>query len=79
MWTESLTPDNSPLAIGAFSLETDGLLLLIHIRKTLTYGLKQLLFQQTLLLVGGLSAAIYPQVFIHQQDGQMLLSAMLNQ
>lgn len=59
----SLTPDVSPLAIGAFSMGVGGLLLLINAHKTLANDLKQLLSQSKLLFIGGLSVAIYPLAF----------------
>ena len=59
----SLIPEVSPLAIGAFSMGVGGLFLIINARKTLAHEHKQLLAQLTLLLVGGLSVAIYPLAF----------------
>jgi DME family drug/metabolite transporter len=59
----SLIPEVSPLAIGAFSMGVGGLFLIINTRKTLAHEHKQLLSQLTLLLVGGLSVAIYPLAF----------------
>jgi DME family drug/metabolite transporter len=59
----SLIPEVSPLAIGAFSMGFGGLFLIINTRKTLAHEHKQLLSQLTLLLVGGLSVAIYPLAF----------------
>lgn len=59
----SLSPDISPLAIGAFSMGIGGLLLVFTARKKLRVDYKLLLAQPKVLLLGALSIAIYPLAF----------------
>ena len=59
----SFTPDVSPLATGAFSMGVAGLLMVINAHKSLVKDLNQLLAQSKLLLLGGLTVAIYPLAF----------------
>jgi len=53
----------SPLAIGAFSTGVGGLLLLINANVALVNDQKKLYSQLYILLLGGLSVAIYPLAF----------------
>lgn len=59
----SLSPDISPLAIGAFSMGIGGMLLVFTARKKLRVDYKLLLAQPKVLLLGALSIAIYPLAF----------------
>lgn len=53
----------SPLAIGAFSTGVGGLLLLCNANVALIYDRKRLYSQLYILLLGGLSVAMYPLAF----------------
>lgn len=59
----SFTPDVSPLATGAFSMGIGGLLLVLSSLKSLKKDSSKLCSQYKLLLVGGLSVAVYPLAF----------------
>lgn len=59
----SFTPDVSPLATGAFAMGVGGLLLVLCSLKNLRKDNAKLLSQYRLLLVGGLSVAVYPLAF----------------
>lgn len=59
----SLSPDISPLAIGAFSMGSAGVLLMFTARKTLSVDYPLLLAQPKILFLGALSIAIYPLAF----------------
>lgn len=59
----SLSPDISPLAIGAFSMGIGGVLLVFTARKKLRVDYRLLLAQPKILLFGASSIAIYPLAF----------------
>jgi DME family drug/metabolite transporter len=59
----SFTPNVSPLATGAFAMGLGGLLLVLSSLKSLKKDSSKLLTQYKLLLLGGLSVAIYPLAF----------------
>lgn len=59
----SFTPNVSPLATGAFAMGLGGLLLVISSLRMLNKDSKKLLSHYRLLLVGGLSVAVYPLAF----------------
>ena len=59
----SFTPNVSPLATGAFAMGVGGLLLVLSAFRTLMLDSAKLAAQYKLLLVGGLSVAIYPLAF----------------
>jgi DME family drug/metabolite transporter len=59
----SFTPNVSPLATGAFAMGLGGLLLVLTSLKALKNDNPRLLTQYKLLLLGGLSVAVYPLAF----------------
>jgi len=59
----SFTPNVSPLATGAFAMGLGGLLLVLSSLKSLKKDSSKLLAQYKLLLLGGLSVAVYPLAF----------------
>ena len=59
----SFAPDISPLAIGAFAMGGGGVLLLCTSFKQLKKDTSLLISQTKILLLGGLSVAIYPLAF----------------
>jgi drug/metabolite transporter, DME family len=59
----SFTPNVSPLATGAFAMGIGGLLLVLTSLKTLIKDSAKLMGTYKLLLIGGLSVAIYPLAF----------------
>lgn len=59
----SFTPNVSPLATGAFAMGVGGLLLVLSAFRELVNDSARLLGSNKLLLVGGLSVAIYPLAF----------------
>jgi DME family drug/metabolite transporter len=59
----SFTPNVSPLATGAFAMGLGGLLLVLSSLKSLKKDSSKLFTQYKLLLVGGLSVAVYPLAF----------------
>jgi len=59
----SYSTNVSPLAIGAFSMGTAGVLLLLTARYQLLLDARIILSQPTTLLLGALSVAIYPLAF----------------
>jgi DME family drug/metabolite transporter len=59
----SFTPNVSPLGTGAFAMGLGGLLLVMTSLKTLNKDSKKLLSHCRLLLLGGLSVAVYPLAF----------------
>jgi len=59
----SFTPNVSPLATGAFAMGVGGLLLVLSAFRELVTDSARLLGSYKLLLVGGLSVAIYPLAF----------------
>jgi drug/metabolite transporter, DME family len=59
----SFIPDVSPLATGAFAMGVGGVLLILNARCHLRVDHRQLLAQPKVLVVGGVSVAIYPLAF----------------
>tara|TARA_R110000868_G_scaffold23142_6_gene93880 strand:+ start:881 stop:1348 length:468 start_codon:yes stop_codon:yes gene_type:complete len=59
----SFTSDVSPLATDAFAMGFGGLLLVLSSLKSLKKDSSKLLTQYKLLLMGGLSVAVYPLAF----------------
>ena len=59
----SLSPEVSPLAIGAFAMGVAGVLLMIIARKKLYLDYKKLKNRPKLLIVGAASVAVYPLAF----------------
>ncbi|MEP1444925.1 MAG: EamA family transporter [Paraglaciecola sp.] len=59
----SFTPNVSPLASGAFAMGIGGILLVISAFRHLKIDKEKLLSNYKLLIVGGLSVAIYPLAF----------------
>lgn len=59
----SFTPNVSPLATGAFAMGVGGLLLVFTSVNALINDMARLLTNRKLLLIGGLSVAIYPLAF----------------
>ena len=59
----SFTPNVSPLASGAFAMGLGGILLVLTSLKALKIDSLKLLTHYKLLLVGGLSVAVYPLAF----------------